>query len=832
MPAPTNFNLPVLGSAPNQYSTEDALEAAVQSFGDAIFDQLIQNATASFGSRSEAANRSQDSLPSNLGLIVTREGSYMVLRSPTATVVDPLFSTSPHWGVVLRVPSADELIPIREAAIAATNGMGEFVEASSNNYQMLAGAVEIVAPGGRRVGFSIPVGQTGAGSFVTPRIRLPADRLALLAGYTLRLVTVAQITNGFLDEHPVQGLVRVDYRTGSPDVNAGILESQVVEGDYLRRTHLYTVTGNEEFVGQTLQVTSGSVAGTSAHSLRVVSLTYQIARDARGKSVSAADVARIFAAEKEAEQVVGVATFGATGMQSPALVETTVQSSVANAGGRTNALAYIQMEAGRYAERSIDSNGQIVLAGRGRHLTTLDGSLPDTASAPEVQATSTIDAHRGTVVIRDQTVVMKNGRYAYHADDHVANARILLKNSTFLHLGNVASGWTSQHAVGHGSWSGTEMCIEDCVLSAPRAGLQFHNNAGFAFPSRVEVRRCQLIARNLNAYAAIIEPLGSGVQDHLLIEDSDLVGNLLVNVNQWFGTTYQPANHAAEILVTGKGNSPAVAQVSDFGRALRITSATTGPGSTVAVSGSAAPILFGAIIHGRDGAAGVSGSRWGSLDINGAVMTGPAANIKCGLGARLGNRAALGALSLVLTINGTVRTVTFDGDYSASSNAAILGIINAAISGLGAASEYPPGNRVRPVFADEEAQLCNTSGTYIPWMSALCWDGGRRNVRLMVEGDAFASFAGICIEPDGIYPGEFGRVKRRGWISRQDLIDAGRENGAPAVLYGEWYVPHSVPGMVDANPAPSNYTDGILKCVRRDAGMPSSWTALELRASG
>ena len=40
MPAPTTFSLPVAGSAPNQYATEDGLETAVQRFGDRIFDDL------------------------------------------------------------------------------------------------------------------------------------------------------------------------------------------------------------------------------------------------------------------------------------------------------------------------------------------------------------------------------------------------------------------------------------------------------------------------------------------------------------------------------------------------------------------------------------------------------------------------------------------------------------------------------------------------------------------------------------------------------------------------------------------------------------------------
>lgn len=212
-------------------------------------------------------------------------------------------------------------------------------------------------------------------------------------------------------------------------------------------------------------------------------------------------------------------------------------------------------------------------------------------------------------------------------------------------------------------------------------------------------------------------------------------------------------------------------------------------------------------------------------------MVGPAATVSVSLGARLGNRTTLGTVYLEITIDGTLRTVAFNGNYTASSNATIIGLINAAITGLGTASEYAAGQRHRPVFTDEEAVLLNDSGTYIRWMAPLAFDGNRRKIRVMTAADPFSSFAGMCWSPEGIWPGEYGRVKRRGWISRQDLTDAGVENGAPGLSYGDWYVPWATNGMVDANTAPSAYTDGILQVARVDAGLPSTWTALELRGT-
>lgn len=721
-------------------------------------------------------------------------------------------------------------------AIAAALTEGEALAQTSNYYEMFNGATAILS-GGRAVGISIPVGQTGASSYITARIPFDAKALADLAGHTIRLITVSEVTDGFTDEHPVTGAVRVDHAGGGVDLSVGTLESSEVVDGFLRRTHLYDVTGTEAFIGQITQIAGGSVAGTVSHTIRHVSLTWQIASAPVGASQSAADLALARAQQEEARRVVGVATWAADGMKAPTSVAigSSIQTALNDADGRGNALAYVQLASGTYAERSLDTDGAVVLAGRGAHRTTIDGSQSDGASSGDVAANSTIDGHRGTIDYRDFEAVMRNGRYAIHLDDHVANARVRLKRLRIAHLGNTAAGWVSQNAIGHGSWSGTELVIEDCQLQAPNAVLQFHNNAGSTgagqqYPSLVEVRRSQLVATAVNRWCALVQPLGSGVQDHLVIENCALQGNIFVDCSQWLATTYQPANHAAEILITGAGNTPCAAQVSDFGEALRIDSATSGSGSTVEIAGSAAVLLFGSIIRGRDGDTGVAGYAYGDVDVNDTVLTGPSGTIKVSMGARLGNRIALGAAYLEVTIDGTLRTVTFNADYTASSNATILALINAALAGSGTATLYSPGDRVRPVMLDEEEALRNGSGTHIRWMAPLAWDGSRRNIRIMTDADSFGDFAGMCWEPEGIYPGEFGRVKRRGWITRQDLIAGGVENGAPAIAYGEWYVPFGTIGKVDANSAPSHYTDGILKVVRVDAGQPATWTALELRS--
>ena len=76
--------------------------------GSALLDQKsdLQNSTASFTSRANAVARGQENLPVNIGMILTREGDFVAVRSAQATVDDPLFETSPYWGVLLRLPAS------------------------------------------------------------------------------------------------------------------------------------------------------------------------------------------------------------------------------------------------------------------------------------------------------------------------------------------------------------------------------------------------------------------------------------------------------------------------------------------------------------------------------------------------------------------------------------------------------------------------------------------------------------------------------------------------------------------------------------------------------
>lgn len=104
MPAPTNFNLPVLGSAPNQYATEQGLEQELQRVFDLFWDGKadVPNSGKLFNSRAAAEAAGQATLPAALGTIYTVENGDLVVRSAGQVADDPLFATAPRWGVAFR----------------------------------------------------------------------------------------------------------------------------------------------------------------------------------------------------------------------------------------------------------------------------------------------------------------------------------------------------------------------------------------------------------------------------------------------------------------------------------------------------------------------------------------------------------------------------------------------------------------------------------------------------------------------------------------------------------------------------------------------------------
>lgn len=108
--------------------------------GDAI-DASTNNSGLVFRSRTEAVAAGQAAIPANVKAIMTLEGTALVLRGWTHTDDDPLFETTPRFGVVRRWDVAAESAS-REAAVAS-------LEMSRRRVLTAAGITPLLVAGSR-----------------------------------------------------------------------------------------------------------------------------------------------------------------------------------------------------------------------------------------------------------------------------------------------------------------------------------------------------------------------------------------------------------------------------------------------------------------------------------------------------------------------------------------------------------------------------------------------------------------------------------------------------------------------------------------------------------
>lgn len=127
MPAPV-FDLPVYGTAPNQYATEPSFESSVNAALTATWDGLLASAGKNFRDRETAVAFGQPNLPVSLGLIITLESGNLVIRGPLTEADDPLFATAPYWGMIARIPMRSEVVTLGGSA-----GTGAAYTASAPN---------------------------------------------------------------------------------------------------------------------------------------------------------------------------------------------------------------------------------------------------------------------------------------------------------------------------------------------------------------------------------------------------------------------------------------------------------------------------------------------------------------------------------------------------------------------------------------------------------------------------------------------------------------------------------------------------------------------------
>lgn len=441
---------------------------------------------------------------------------------------------------------------------------------------------------------------------------------------------------------------------------------------------------------------------------------------------------------------------------------------------------------GTYTETEWTVPPYTTLEGTDKDRCWLKGELPATATDAQMAGTSTFWVKK-TATVKNFRITAKNMRYAIHDEQAGDNRdeRHTFENCHIEHFGNQAvidyraanalpagSPWASTFAYGYGAASGLEAIFIDCTFAAPGQAWGVHNNTAFTRPNVNRLTRSRILNTSTpnngsnSDYRIAAFPLiscGSGVKDKVYLEGCELPPTFILDHDApWLATTDagQYANHSDyEVIATGtmigwKSNAQ--------GRALKIAT-TTGYSTNVVeiVGGSAVPIILGDYVT-KPGGGGINAYAYGSLDISG-LLVGPNGDqtVKNTLGRRLGN-CTTATKDLVVKFNTTTRTHTFDKDYTAMTNAAVLSELNTTFASVGSATEWDVTQReVYPQFLDRQRTLRNDGTVGVLRWSAVKIVAG--SVAQMETSDPLTAFAGFAIED--IAPKQSGRILTEGLLA-------------------------------------------------------------------
>jgi hypothetical protein len=317
-----------------------------------------------------------------------------------------------------------------------------------------------------------------------------------------------------------------------------------------------------------------------------------------------------------------------------------------------------------FADINWTTKDYISIVGIDRHRSEIRGALPNDATAEEITNGEPFRFNT-TGTLQSIKITARNLRYAVHSDSSgaVKNGTQRIIDCHLEHYGNdaaVNNTWVSQNAWGCGTSSGQSIYAEGSTFIAPYAAFSFHTRRYFANPCFVSINNCRLISTKSSGFSLVIQPLGSLRPCRCQVTNSLLVGDIYYSANPWIPTRLadQPASHA-EVALTGAGNTSAVFQIIDFGRALKVESNDTSAASSIAVSGSAVPSIFGQVFD-KPGSGGIKGYVYGWADVSGYGVGINRDVFITSLGKRLGDCSVTNKVLGISVNGGAAVTVTFN----------------------------------------------------------------------------------------------------------------------------------------------------------------------------
>lgn len=406
--------------------------------------------------------------------------------------------------------------------------------------------------------------------------------------------------------------------------------------------------------------------------------------------------------------------------------------------------------------------------------------------------------------IKDITFVAKNIRYTNHIDDvRGANKTHKYENVGMIFKGNIGS----RIAYGTGTHSGEETyIIGGRSHSDDHIPYACHNNIAFDKPSLWSFKGHNFTS--LSGKIAIYQQNdGSLLEDKLKLIGCSFGGAAyrIDYVENWLSANtvnnYDSFNHA-EWQITGYGNEPFLFNNEIAGESLRFKTTATGIGNSIRFdkTSSAYSILIknnhsntisSLYLNNRvyvdeyivqDGSVGLSGQAFGCKDLSSKIAAYDDGVNFTSLAKRLGDCSTANKY-LVVIVNGTSNTITFNKNYSSMTNVQIIAEMNAQISGA-TIDLVSYGRDYYPMITDVAETVYNTGSIYIPKGSVVTKVGGSvqlANGNDKVFGIALDDIPVLQVLFDGEKRGQ-GRLLKCGYIyadrSKAHFVLADSQNPA------------------------------------------------------
>ena len=404
---------------------------------------------------------------------------------------------------------------------------------------------------------------------------------------------------------------------------------------------------------------------------------------------------------------------------------------------------------------------------------------------PRIQY-QTLYTYASNALIQGVKFIAKNIRYAIHLDNSGgANKRHDFKDVSFIFKGDKGS----QQALGCGTSTGEETYFEGGACHSD-VGTPFycHNNSKFLKPSLMYFKD-YTFSSNTSKNAILLQSDGSLVKDKIELIGCSFAGSAyIVRYEElWLKKNtvyeYDSFDHA-EWTFTGYGNDPFLFENVVGGESLHFRTNGLGVNNSIRFDKTASAFKelientqmnkdVNLYFNGRnyvdgyivqDGSVGLAAQAFGCKDVSEVSGIYDNGVLYTSLGTRLGNCLSVNKV-LVVIVNGTPNTITFNKDYTSMTNAQILSEMNANLIGA-TVDFYAYGRDYYPMMPDVTEVVFNTTDAPILKGSVVAKSSG--SVRLAngsdkVFGVALDDIPVMQTMSEGVKIGE-GRVLKRGYI--------------------------------------------------------------------